>query len=165
MKEDLERAGIPYCDEDGLYADFHANRHTFVSNLASSGVSPQLAQSIARHSDVNLTLGVYTHIQLGEQANAIEALSAPPQFRNSLDRSLSICSNSVVQNVDQTFGGGCHQVNAADSEPLEPTGSLNSHNPMPDKNLDTACQCLAGGDRNSGGGIRTPDTRIMIPLL
>ncbi len=43
MKLDLERAGLPYCDEDGLYADFHPNRHTFISNLAKAGVSPKLA--------------------------------------------------------------------------------------------------------------------------
>ena len=68
MRLDLERAGIPYCDEEGLYADFHANRHTFISNLARAGVSPKLAQSVARHSDVNLTLGVYSHVHVDEQA-------------------------------------------------------------------------------------------------
>ncbi len=58
MKLDLERVGIPYCDEDGLFVDFHANRHTLISNLAKAGVSPKLAQSNARHSDVNLTLNI-----------------------------------------------------------------------------------------------------------
>jgi integrase len=78
MKLDLERAGIPYCDEDGLYADFHANRHTFISNLAKAGVSPKIAQSIARHSDVNLTLNVYSHVGISEQAAAIRSLAGPP---------------------------------------------------------------------------------------
>ena len=162
MKEDLERVGIPYCDEDGLYADFHANRHTFVSNLARSGVSPQLAQTIARHSDVNLTLGVYTHIQMGEQAVAIETLSAPPEFKRSPKPNMSACSNYVDQNVDQTIGGACRGKTIVDSGQVKPSGSHDSHKPLPRKNLDAACQRLAGGDRNSGGGIRTPDTRIMI---
>jgi len=165
MKEDLERVGIPYCDEDGLYADFHANRHTFISNLARSGVSPQLAQAIARHSDVNLTLGVYTHIQVGEQAIAIDTLSAPPQFRTTHHDAVSIGSKFVVQNVDQTIGGACLGGTPVDSEQVKPTGSTNSPKPIPRKQLDAACQRLAGSDRNSGGGIRTPDTRIMIPLL
>jgi integrase len=80
MKEDLERARaawiegakknkkerkrreesdyLQYQDEQGLYADFHANRHTFISNLAKSGVSPKVAQTMARHSDINLTMNV-----------------------------------------------------------------------------------------------------------
>ena len=37
-KVEGERAGIPYRDEDGLFADFHANRHTFISNLSRAGV-------------------------------------------------------------------------------------------------------------------------------
>jgi integrase len=79
MRLDLERAGITYCDEDGLYEDFHANRHTFISNLARAGVSPKIAQSIARHSDVNLTLNVYSHVGIREQAAAIRSLPAPPR--------------------------------------------------------------------------------------
>jgi hypothetical protein len=78
MKLDLERAGLAYCNDDGLYADFHANRHTFISNLARAGVSPKMAQSIARHSDVNLTLNVYSHVGIGEQATAIQSLPGPP---------------------------------------------------------------------------------------
>lgn len=81
MKLDLERAGISYCDEDGLYADFHANRHTFISNLAKAGVSPKIAQSIARHNDVNLTLNVYSHMGISEQAAAIRSLASPPVKR------------------------------------------------------------------------------------
>jgi integrase len=38
MKLDLERTGIPYRDEEGLFADFHANRHTFISSLSRAGV-------------------------------------------------------------------------------------------------------------------------------
>ena len=80
MKRDLERAGLPYQDEDGLFADFHANRHTFISNLGKAGVQPKVAQSLARHSDINLTMNVYTHVGLGDQAFAVEALPAPPGF-------------------------------------------------------------------------------------
>ena len=29
---------LTYQNEDGLFADFHANRHTFVSNLGKAGV-------------------------------------------------------------------------------------------------------------------------------
>ena len=37
--------------------------------------------TLARHSDVNLTLGAYSHVVLGDQVDALEALpdlDAPP---------------------------------------------------------------------------------------
>ena len=39
MRLDLERVGIPYYDERGRVADFHANRHTFITNLGKAGVT------------------------------------------------------------------------------------------------------------------------------
>ena len=44
---------------------------------------PRTAQALARHSDIRLTMGVYTHIGLEDQALAIEALPAPPPLANS----------------------------------------------------------------------------------
>jgi integrase len=69
-----------YQDENGLFADFHSNRHTFITNLERAGVSPRTAQSLARHSDIRLTMGIYTHIGLCDQTTAIESLPAPPTF-------------------------------------------------------------------------------------
>jgi hypothetical protein len=37
-----------------------------------------MAQTLARHSDIRLTLGVYTHVELHDQTAAIESLPAPP---------------------------------------------------------------------------------------
>lgn len=37
-----------------------------------------MAQTLARHSDVRLTLGVYTHVGIHDQTTAIESLGAPP---------------------------------------------------------------------------------------
>ena len=59
-------------------ADFHANRHTFISNLSRAGVSAKMAQSLARHCNVNLTLSVYTHVETSEQAQAVAKLPPPP---------------------------------------------------------------------------------------
>ncbi|MFC1633655.1 tyrosine-type recombinase/integrase [Planctomycetota bacterium] len=55
IQADLADAHIPYVF-DGLYFDFHALRHQTGTLLAASGVHPKVAQSILRHSDVNLTL-------------------------------------------------------------------------------------------------------------
>ena len=46
-------------------ADFHALRHTFVSNLANS----KMAQPLARHSTITLTMDRYTHsLEIGQLA-------------------------------------------------------------------------------------------------
>ena len=71
---------LNYCNEDGLFADFHANRHTFITNLGKAGVSPKLAQTLARHSDPKLTMNIYSHVETADQAKAIERLAAPPKI-------------------------------------------------------------------------------------
>jgi integrase len=63
-----------YQDHDSRFADFHALRHTFITSLAKANVSPKTAQMLARHSDIRLTLDVYTHVDRGEQAEAIGKL-------------------------------------------------------------------------------------------
>jgi integrase len=47
-KPDLNAAGIAYKDEQGHVADFHALRHTFLTNLANAGVHPKTAQELGR---------------------------------------------------------------------------------------------------------------------
>ncbi len=65
---------LEYTDHAGLKADFHSLRHTYCSNLARCGVHPKVAQDLARHSDINLTLSRYTHTVVADQAAALEAL-------------------------------------------------------------------------------------------
>ena len=65
---------LTYKNHDGHVADFHALRHTFITNLSRSGVSPKTAQTLARHSDIRLTMNIYTHTDIDEQAEAINKL-------------------------------------------------------------------------------------------
>jgi integrase len=78
LKEDLEGAGIAYKDEAGRFVDFHALRHTAGSLLAASGIHPKVAQSIMRHSDINLTMSRYSHVFSGQESEAVAKL---PEFR------------------------------------------------------------------------------------
>jgi integrase len=80
LAKDLEAAGISYVVKgaDGpLYADFHALRHSFITFLEQSGASPKTAQELARHSDIRLTLGRYTHANLSSLADAVQRLPLP----------------------------------------------------------------------------------------
>ena len=80
LKHDLKAADIPYVDDSGRYADFHALRHTFITNMVKSGVSPKAAQSLARHSTIDLTMNVYTSLTVHDQASALASLPAVPTF-------------------------------------------------------------------------------------
>jgi integrase len=55
-KKAEESSFLSFVDAQGLYADFHALRKTFITNLSKSGVSPKMAHGLARHSDINLTM-------------------------------------------------------------------------------------------------------------
>lgn len=59
---------------EGRVVDFHALRHSYIILLERSGVSPKLAQELARHSDIRLTMNVYTHARLHDLAGAVEGL-------------------------------------------------------------------------------------------
>jgi len=61
-------------DSAGRVADFHALRHTFITNLARGGVHPKIAQQLARHSTIGLTMDRYTHTVLGDLAGGLDAL-------------------------------------------------------------------------------------------
>ena len=56
LRLDLEDAGISYRDGAGRVCDWHALRHTFISTIASGGVHPKVAQTLARHSTISLTM-------------------------------------------------------------------------------------------------------------
>jgi integrase/recombinase XerD len=69
---------LAYKDDDGRYADFHALRHTFITNMVKSGVSPKAAQSLARHSTIDLTMNVYTSLTMHDRASALAFLPPIP---------------------------------------------------------------------------------------
>ena len=81
FREDLKAAGIAEQDASDRFADFHALRHSFISNLAAGGVHPKTAQALARHSTITLTMDRYTHRQTGGEVEALAVLpdlSLPP---------------------------------------------------------------------------------------
>ncbi len=62
LRADAAAAGVAARDALGARLDFHALRHTFGTWLALAGVTPQEAQRLMRHSTVDLTMRVYTHL-------------------------------------------------------------------------------------------------------
>ena len=82
-REEREKSSfLRYQSDAVVYADFHANRHTFITNLVKVGIQPKLAQSLARHSDIRLTFNIYSHVEKGEQTDAIGKLHSPRTTQN-----------------------------------------------------------------------------------
>ncbi len=55
QKGDLERAGIPFADDQGRTFDFHAMRKTFNSWLVAAGVSETVRKQLMQHSPKSVT--------------------------------------------------------------------------------------------------------------
>lgn len=53
---------------------FHQLRHTYVSMLARAGVHPATMQRLARHADARTTLRIYTHVQMEQEREAVDAM-------------------------------------------------------------------------------------------
>jgi len=62
IRADFAAAKIPSIDERGYRLDFHALRTSYITRLQRSGVSPWEAMELARHSDMRLTMKVYTDV-------------------------------------------------------------------------------------------------------
>jgi len=69
------------CPLPAPIVDFHALRHTFISGMAAAGVHPKVAQTLARHSTITLTMDRYSHVSLLDVAGALEHLPGLPADR------------------------------------------------------------------------------------
>ena len=79
---------------NGLFADFYALRHTYITNLARNGVSLVTAQKQARHSTPMLTAQRYTHIDLQDQKVAVDRL---PSLQRPLQRAGDFSGREVAK--------------------------------------------------------------------
>jgi hypothetical protein len=61
-------------DDRGRRADFHSLRHSYGTLLAKSGVAPRMAMALMRHTDMRLTMNVYTDPRIFDLAGAVEKL-------------------------------------------------------------------------------------------
>ena len=157
LKADLKRADIPYVDSRGRYADFHALRHTFVSNLGKAGVSPKLAQSLARHSDINLTMNAYSHLELEEQFQAVNNLPPLPLSKSSTP-SVPRVVPTGAQNGAQHLSPRGTSLSSNDTPTRRGHWSTNSEKapskPFDSKTIDTERRSSSSFSRRRGGAER-----------
>jgi integrase len=63
-------------DDAGQVVDFHSLRHRFITQLVMANVPPKVAQALARHSTITLTMDRYTHLEMGDLVEAVGRLAA-----------------------------------------------------------------------------------------
>ena len=146
-REERERTDfLKYKDSQGRFADFHANRHTFITNLSRAKVSPKVAQMLARHSDIRLTMGIYTHTDLAEKQTAVEALPTPWEY---------------IGSKPETFNGvSCPQTSQPDEQPVVEASASTSTQTATESGLVASCRQESQKKRNILGGGRTHNLRL-----
>ena len=149
IRADCEAVGIDYENNGRGKIDFHSLRHTTGSLLAASGVHPKVAQSIMRHSDINLTMSIYTHTLTGQESQVIDSLPDLSLPGNQKQRAVAAGTDDVTAN-DLTYTGkiGVRQRILANS------------NEQKNRDNDSETAVL-----NTPGRTRTCDLRIRNPLL
>ena len=106
MKADLELAGVPYVDEQGRYADFHAMRTSLNTEMASRGIGQRIRQSHLRHTDPRLTEGAYTDVTLlpvAEEIGRMPAIVEVPAEGNPSEIPLR-ATGAIVAPVRRAIG-------------------------------------------------------------
>ena len=87
FRKDLVRAGIAFEDEKGRRVDLHALRMTYGTHLTLSGAAPRVVMELMRHSDIKLTMKIYTDAGQLPLADAVVHL---PSY--SVPQNVSSCA-------------------------------------------------------------------------
>jgi integrase len=172
LRIDLQAAGIAFEDPDGKVLDFHSFRHFFVTSIVKGGASPKVAQTLARHSDVRLTLGVYSHAGLYDLAGAVESLPSLLPAAPSKEPSV-MAATGTDDSIPAAPFERRHQTDDAAIENMivdENTGPDSGHDghvlQLPGLTRDkAACENMIPDDSNGPSRIRTCNQGIMSPLL
>jgi len=138
LRADIAAAGIARQDSFGHTVGFHALRHTYISLMARAGVAPKVLMDLARHSEINLTMGFYSHTLVSDRAKALDAL---PNLSGN------------PKSYQQKVATGTYDAS------LHPVESLPQNAKQDDKRKSESSQTI-GPCR-----IRTYDQWIMSPLL
>jgi site-specific recombinase XerC len=116
LRVDLEAAKIPY-EDGGEFFDFHSQRHNYISGFSSAGVHPKIAQSLARHSSIELTMNRYTHLLHTDVAGALDRIPGPaaaPEKQSARATGTygpddacctNVCATDVNERVQKSMSG------------------------------------------------------------
>ena len=167
LRRDLAVAGIPYRDEAGRIFDFHALRHQFISDLATGGVHPKIAQTLARHSTIALTMDSYTHVSVANVVGALDHLPALPSpvkgdWVKATGTDGGNFGDDLVNDSPSQRGHRGHQLSTTEA-PSE--SGQETHKPLTGKGFGNDCPPVSASDSSEADGTRTRNHRIDSPVL
>ena len=158
-------------NHEGERIDFHSLRHTCGAWVAMTGAHPKVVQLVMRHQSITLSMDTYGHLFPGQEADAIgrmrqmlidhqstpEVLRATGTDDHTAKGALQLAQQSGRE-TRRAAAKGCEG---------ESEGNARKKSPKPLRVADLGddLRCDATNRESSGEGTRTPDTRIMIPLL
>jgi integrase len=118
---DLKKAGIPKKDERGRSLDVHAMRTTFGTLMSKGGVSPRTAQAAMRHSDIRLTMNVYTDPKLLDICGALDTLPTLRLDGANRDRATGT-TGEALRTLAPTLAPTLYNLVQAESSPVKTAG-------------------------------------------
>jgi hypothetical protein len=113
-----------------------------------------------RHSDINLTMQTYTHMDSADLNSAVECLP---------EMSTPVAGLEATDNNDKKMVAGlvaafsdihCDSMNTHDSGPSNLKAEGRKQNPLSPKGFAVDCELLNQHDSRAAGEIRTPDLGI-----
>jgi len=154
MRSDLRAAGIP--TDTGLC--FHSLRHTFCTRLVKSGCRLKAAQQLMRHSTVELTAKVYTHLGIIDTADALQGLSLPKQATEG--RATGTDDLSISKAHQMAHQTTCENLPFVSSTCVN--NLLASESPSNAKTTMDGQETPMDGDKNNtaGDGTRTHNSQL-----
>jgi hypothetical protein len=161
LRLDLEDAGIPFRDDAGRVADFHALRHSYITLLFQSGVSPKTAQALARHSDINLTMNVYTHTGLFDLGGAVNTL---PRLLQGLDRESIAATGTDGESLRPACAANeipCNPLRLVEAPTRSESKRRKRANPLISQGVASDCEDMRATEGSGPAGIRTRNQGIM----
>jgi len=189
VREDLKAARVAYLDAaknapqklanrqadqflleetaDG-HLDFHALRHTCGAWLARMEAHPKTIQAVMRHSSITLTMDRYGHLFPGQEAEAVARLDTL-LIAKPITLSATGTAGKSPNDCQYVWQQSAHDSMPGSAKPCETNSPATETEPfcIP---LQNAALCnpprhRATGCKNGTAETRTPNQRIMSPLL
>jgi integrase len=144
FKKDLELAGIAEKDAYGRTLNLHSFRRSLATFLNRTGVPIRVAMAILRHSDMKLTMNVYTdeaQLPMREELNKLGGIKSSP--KSSLFSSRTVGNDCPTVSTSEDVAAVAPSTEVPQGEEIRPDLA----------GVVQGCPTLNITDR---GGIRTP---------
>ena len=138
MDRDLIAAKIPKRDGDDCVVHVHALRHSFGTHLSLAGIAPRTAQTMMRHSRIELTMNTYTDSRLLDTASAVESMQLLRTVAPNVALGSDDCGQdrSIPDNFDE-----CDESSIDTKKPSKTLG-FTGFPSMEDNGLEPMTSCM-----------------------